>query len=104
MIPLAAGLRRNESLNKESNDRERDCQAHHGRCVPYPPDSFNDAKETLESIADMDYGLVKIGNIATKASTDAIRKLKSILDQHRIYHLLMVLRFFIHTLRRPDGE
>ena len=29
----------------------------------------------------MDCGLIEIGNIATKASTDDIRKLKSILDE-----------------------
>ena len=36
----------------------------------------------------MDYGLIEIGGIATKASTDDIRKLKSILDRHRIYHVV----------------
>jgi len=42
----------------------------------------------------MDYGLVEIGDIATKASTDDIRKLKSILDQHRIYHIVDGVTFF----------
>ena len=42
----------------------------------------------------MDYGLLEIGNIATKASTDAIKKLKSILDRHRIYHIVDGVRFF----------
>ena len=42
----------------------------------------------------MDCGLVEIGNITTKASTDAIRKLKSILDQHRIYHIVDGVIFF----------
>ena len=42
----------------------------------------------------MDYGLVEIGDIATKASTDDIRKLKSILDRHRIYHIVDGVTFF----------
>ena len=42
----------------------------------------------------MDCGLVEIGNITTKASTGAIRKLKSILDQHRIYHIVDGVIFF----------
>jgi hypothetical protein len=42
----------------------------------------------------MDYGLVEIGNIATKAPTDAIRTLKSILDQHHIYHIFDGVAFF----------
>jgi hypothetical protein len=36
----------------------------------------------------MDYGIIEIGDIATKVSTDDIRKLKSILDRHRIYHIV----------------
>jgi hypothetical protein len=42
----------------------------------------------------MNYGLIEIGNIATKASTDDIRKLKSILDQYRIYHIVDGVTFF----------
>ena len=42
----------------------------------------------------MDYGLIEIGDIATKASTDHIRKLKSILDRHRIYHIVDGVTFF----------
>lgn len=43
---------------------------------------------------NMDHGLVEIGNIATKASSDAIRKLKSILDQHGIFHIIDGVMFF----------
>ena len=46
----------------------------------------------------MDYGLIEIGNITTKASTDAIRKLKSILDQHCIYHIVDGVTFFYPDL------
>jgi hypothetical protein len=42
----------------------------------------------------MDDGLIEIGNIAAKAPTDAIRKLKSILDQHRIFHIVDGVTFF----------
>jgi len=42
----------------------------------------------------MDCGLIEIGDIATKASTDDIRKLKSILDRHRIYHIVDGVAFF----------
>ena len=42
----------------------------------------------------MDYGIIEIGDIATKASTDDIRKLKSILDRHRIYHIVDGVTFF----------
>ena len=42
----------------------------------------------------MDYGLVEIGNIATKASTDDIRRLKSILDRHCIYHIVDGVTYF----------
>jgi hypothetical protein len=47
-----------------------------------------------KSIADMDCGLIKIGDIATKASTDDIRRLKSILDRHRIYHIVDGVTFY----------
>ena len=36
----------------------------------------------------MDSGLIEIGNIASKASIADIRKLKSILDRHRIFHIV----------------
>ena len=52
----------------------------------------------------MNYGLVEIGNIATKASTDAIRKLKSILDQHRIYHIVDGELFFHPQAKTPRSE
>ena len=42
----------------------------------------------------MDYGLVEIGNIAAKASSDDICKLKFILEQHRIYHIVDGVTFF----------
>jgi len=42
----------------------------------------------------MDHGLIEIGNITTKASTNDIRKLKSILDRHRIYHIVDGVAFF----------
>ena len=42
----------------------------------------------------MDYGLIEIGDIAMKASTDDIRKLKSILDRHHIYHIVDGVTFF----------
>jgi len=42
----------------------------------------------------MDYGLIEIGGIATKASTDDIKKLKSILDRHRIHHIVDGVTFF----------
>ena len=42
----------------------------------------------------MDYGLIEIGDIATKASTDDIRKLKSILERHCIYHVVDGVTFF----------
>jgi hypothetical protein len=47
-----------------------------------------------KSIADMDCGLIKIGDIATKVSTDDIIRLKSILDRHRIYHIVDGVTFF----------
>ncbi|MGD2011790.1 MAG: hypothetical protein PVI76_11870 [Desulfobacterales bacterium] len=43
---------------------------------------------------NMDYGHVKIGDITTKASTDDIRKLKFILDRHRIYHIIDGVTYF----------
>ena len=42
----------------------------------------------------MDYGLIEIGGIATKASNDDIRKLKSILDRYCIYHIVDGVTFF----------
>ena len=42
----------------------------------------------------MDYGLIEIDDTATKASTDDIRKLKSILDRHRIHHIVDGVTFF----------
>ena len=42
----------------------------------------------------MNYGLIEIGNITAKASPDAIRRLKSILDRHRIYHIVDGVAFF----------
>ena len=35
----------------------------------------------------MDNGIIEIGNIMTQASPDVINKLKSILDQHGIFHI-----------------
>jgi hypothetical protein len=54
--------------------------------------------------ANMDCGLIEIGNIATKASTDDIRKLKSILDEHRIFHIVDDVKFFhLHAeTARPE--
>ena len=53
----------------------------------------NDAtRDKLKEITD--YGLIEIGDIATKASTDDIRKLKSILDRHRIHHIVDGVTFF----------
>ena len=42
----------------------------------------------------MDCGLIEIGDTATKASTNDIKKLKSILDRHRIYHIVDGVTFF----------
>jgi hypothetical protein len=42
----------------------------------------------------MDYGIIEIGDIATKVSIDDIRKLKSILDRHHIYHIVDGVTFF----------
>ena len=36
----------------------------------------------------MDMGTIEIGNINTQASAKVIRKLKSILDQHTIFHIM----------------
>ena len=47
----------------------------------------------------MNYGLIEIGNITAKAPSDAIRKLKSILDRHRIYHIVDGVAFF-----HPQGK
>ena len=53
----------------------------------------------------MDCGLIEIGNIATKASMDDIRKLKSILDEHRIFHMVDDVKFFhSHAGRTPRPE
>ena len=35
----------------------------------------------------MDNGFIEIGNIATQASSEVIKKVKSILDRHCIYHI-----------------
>ena len=35
----------------------------------------------------MDIGFIEIGNIMRQASSEVIRKLKSILDQHDIFHI-----------------
>lgn len=48
----------------------------------------------LGGIAVMDNGRIEIGSINTKASTEAIRKLKSILDQHGIFHIIDGVMFF----------
>ena len=42
----------------------------------------------------MDYGLIEIGDITTKALTNDIRKLKSILDRHCIHHIVDGVTFF----------
>ena len=39
-------------------------------------------------MAVMDKGCIEIGNINTQASTGVIRRLKSILDQHGIFHVI----------------
>jgi len=39
-------------------------------------------------MAVMDKGFIEIGNINTRASTGVIRRLKSILDQHGIFHVI----------------
>ena len=36
----------------------------------------------------MEKGCIEIGNINTQASTEVIRNLKSILDQHGIFHII----------------
>jgi hypothetical protein len=41
----------------------------------------------------MDNGSIEIGNINTIASNEAIRKLKSILDQHGIFHIIDGIMF-----------
>jgi len=45
-------------------------------------------------MAVMDNGSIEIGNINTQASTGAIRKLKSILDQHGIFHIIDGVIFY----------
>ena len=42
----------------------------------------------LGGIAVMDNGCIEIGNINTRASTEVIRKMKSILDEHGIFHII----------------
>lgn len=53
----------------------------------------------------MDNGSIEIGNINTKASAGAIRKLKAILDQHGIFHIIDGVMFFHpqeKTARMPE--
>jgi hypothetical protein len=45
-------------------------------------------------MAVMDDGCIEIGNINTKASSDVIRKLKFILDEHGIFHIIDGVMFF----------
>lgn len=42
----------------------------------------------------MDNGSIKIGNINTSASTEVIGKLKTILDQHAIFHVVDGVMFY----------
>ncbi len=42
----------------------------------------------------MDKGFIEIGNINTPASAGVIRKLKSILDQHVIFHIVDGVMFY----------
>jgi len=42
----------------------------------------------------MDNGCIKIGNINTSVSTEVIRKLKTILDQHAIFHIVDGVMFY----------
>jgi len=42
----------------------------------------------------MDNGSIEIGNINTQASTGAIKKLKSIRDQHAIFHIVDGAMFY----------
>ena len=42
----------------------------------------------------MNKGFIEIGSIKAKASTEAIRKLKSILDQHGIFHIFDGVMFY----------
>ena len=42
----------------------------------------------------MDNGCIKIGSINTSASTEVIRKLKTILDQHAIFHIVDGVMFY----------
>ena len=42
----------------------------------------------------MDKGFIEIGNINTPASVGVIRKLKSILDQHGIFHIVDGVMFY----------
>jgi len=45
-------------------------------------------------MANMDKGFIEIGNINTQVTSDVIRKLKSILDQHGIFHIIDGVIFF----------
>ncbi len=42
----------------------------------------------------MDNGCIEIGNINTNASSEVVRKLKSILDQHAIFHIVDGVMFY----------
>ena len=42
----------------------------------------------------MDKGSIEIGKINTQASVDVIRRLKSILDQHSIFHIVDGVVFY----------
>ncbi len=42
----------------------------------------------------MDNGCIEIGNINTNASTEVIRKLKTILDRHAIFHIVDGVMFY----------
>jgi hypothetical protein len=42
----------------------------------------------------MDNGCIEIGKINTKASTEVIKKLKFILDQHEIFHIIDGVMFY----------
>ena len=44
--------------------------------------------------AVMDNGCIEIGNINTNASSEVIRKLKSIFDQHAIFHIVDGVMFY----------
>ena len=49
----------------------------------------------------MGKGCIEIGNINTRASAGVIRKLKSILDQHGIFHIIDDVMFYdSHTSKQ----